>query len=116
MRLIIAVLAFGVLGLPVHAQTAPAPAVVPAPAVAAPVVVPPAAKTVVRSKRLSFEQRFDAANTSKDGKLSLAQAKAGKLRSVVRYFAAIDTGRKGFITKEDVAAFRKTEKGKKIAL
>jgi len=116
MRLIIPALVFGLLGLPVHAQTGPAPVPAPAPVVAGPVVAPPAAKTPLRPKRLSFEQRFDVANTSKDGKLSLAQAKAGKLRSVVRYFAAIDTGRKGFITKEDVAAFRKTEKGKKIAL
>lgn len=114
MRLIIPALAFGLMGLPVLAQTQPAPA--PAPAVTAPTVVPPAAKPVSRLKRPPFEQRFDTANTSKDGKLTLEQAKAGKLRGVTRYFSSIDTGKKGFITKEDVAAFRKTEKGKKVAL
>ena len=110
MRLIISVLALGLLALPGFAQTQPAPA--PAPAAAAPgtaTAVPPV-------KRVPFEQRFDAANTSHDGKLTLAQAKAGKLRGVTRYFALIDTGKKGFVTKDDVAAFRKTDKGKKAAL
>ena len=105
MRLIVPALAFVLTGLPAFAQTAPA---APQP--------PAASKPVSRFNRKPFEQRFDAANTTKDGKLTLVQARAAKLRGVVRYFATIDVGKKGYVTKEDVAAFRKTERGKKVAL
>jgi len=90
---------------PALAQTA-APAAPAAPAAAAPATAAPAAKAKGAGKE-KFEQRFDAANTTHDGKLTLDQAKAGKLHGVVKQFAAIDTGNKGYVTKADVEAYRK---------
>jgi hypothetical protein len=77
---------------------------------------PPAAKPAAKPRRAPFAERFDAANTTHDGRLTLDQARAGKLRGVMKNFAAIDAGKKGYVTKADIETFRKTEKGKKAAL
>ena len=45
-----------------------------------------------------FVDRFNAANTSHDGRLTLPQAQAAKMPWVARHFAAIDTQQKGYIT------------------
>ena len=101
MRPLIAVLVAGLLALPAGAQTTqPDPS---APAVAG-----------ARARQASspMEQRFDAANTTRDGKLTLAQAKAAKIDPVVKNFEAIDRDHKGYVTKADIHAFRKANKGK----
>jgi hypothetical protein len=59
--------------------------------------------------RLSWEQRFANANTTHDGHLTLAQATAGDA-SLARHFTAIDQGNKGYITEDDVRAYRKTQR------
>ncbi len=48
-----------------------------------------------------LEQRFKAANTSADGKLTLEQAKAGMPR-VAKNFDKIDTDHKGYITLQQI--------------
>jgi hypothetical protein len=53
-----------------------------------------------------FIARFDAANTTHDGHLTLAQAQAAGMHYVVKHFAQIDSTNKGYITLEDVRAYR----------
>lgn len=67
----------------------------------------PLPKVVTPSRvRLTMEQRFDLANTSRDGRLTLDQAKTG-YKTVARNFELIDTSGKGFVTLEDIRAWRK---------
>ncbi len=49
-----------------------------------------------------MQKRFDAANTTHDGHLTLAQAKAAKMTNVVKHFDAIDQGHKGYVTIDDM--------------
>ena len=59
-------------------------------------------------KRLAeFDQRFDAADTNRDGKLSREEAAA--LPRLVKHFDAIDSAKTGFVTKEQVAAMMKKQ-------
>ena len=104
MRLLTIGLAAALLAGPAMAQTA-----APAPATAAPGAAAPAttAKPKAASAREKFEARFDAANTTHDGKLTLEQAKAGKMGALVKQFAAIDATKKGYVTKDEVEAYRK---------
>ncbi len=108
MRFIAAVLGSMLLAAPVLAQTAPAPAQsAPAPGSSAP---------AVKTNQHQFEKRFDAANTTHDGRLTLAQAQAAKLHNVVRDFQVIDRGAKGYITKEDVHAHMRAKKTQQAPL
>jgi hypothetical protein len=54
-----------------------------------------------------FLDRFQAANTTGDGHLTLAQAQAGHMPMVVRNFDAIDAQHKGYVTLQDVRAYRR---------
>ena len=54
----------------------------------------------------AMQARFTAANTSHDGHLTLAQAQAADLKIVVANFSAIDTGRRGYVTFNDIMAWR----------
>jgi hypothetical protein len=112
-----------------HAQTSPTPPPAaadtpatdtPAPAAPAPAPAPPAVaapgththpprKTATR-KRLTPAQRFDAANTTHDGHLTRDQAKAGHLYAVYRHFDAIDTAKKGYVTKQDIRSYVITQR------
>ncbi|WP_298281059.1 hypothetical protein [Acidocella sp.] len=49
---------------------------------------------------------FYAANTSHDGHLTLAQAKAANFRPIVEHFSQIDTKNRGYITFYDIEAWR----------
>lgn len=60
-------------------------------------------------RRGGWEQRFAAANTSHDGHLTLEQAKSGYI-TVARHFDAIDVGRKGYVTTDDLRAWHKTQR------
>jgi len=53
-----------------------------------------------------FIERFQAANTTGDGHLTLAQARAAQLPMVVRNFDAIDAQHKGYVTLQDIRAWR----------
>jgi hypothetical protein len=54
-----------------------------------------------------FVDRFNAANTSHDGRLTLQQAQAAHMPWVARNFAAIDTQQRGYVTVQDVRAYRR---------
>jgi hypothetical protein len=55
--------------------------------------------------RLTGRQRFDAANTTHDGKLTMEQAQQAHWMGVARHFAEIDQDRKGYITLQDLHAW-----------
>lgn len=121
MRILTVALGAALIAAPAFAQTTQvAPATPAAPAVTAPgttaappAATPPAATTAKPVKpRLPFVQRFDNANTTRDGKLTLDQAKSAKMTGVIKHFAAIDKDKHGYITKADVEAFRKANKQK----
>ncbi len=57
---------------------------------------------------LSMQQRFEQANVTHDGQLTLEQAKTG-YKSIARHFDAIDRDKKGYITEDDVRAYQKTQ-------
>ena len=52
-----------------------------------------------------FIAKFDAANTTHDGHLTLAQAQAAGMKRIVKNFAQIDTGNKGYVTLSDIQAW-----------
>ncbi len=56
--------------------------------------------------RHTMQERFDSANTTHDGHLTLEQARAGHMVAVARDFAAIDTAHKGYVTVDDIKAHR----------
>jgi hypothetical protein len=53
-----------------------------------------------------FKAKFDAANTTHDGHLTLAQAKAANMRPVVDHFGEIDWQNHGYVTVGEVEAWR----------
>lgn len=53
-----------------------------------------------------FIERFNAANTTGDGRLTLDQAQAANLPMIVRHFDEIDTQHKGYVTLADIRAWR----------
>jgi hypothetical protein len=53
-----------------------------------------------------FQRRFEAANTTHDGRLTLDQAQAGNLRSIVKHFNEIDTRHVGYVTLNEVMAWK----------
>jgi len=69
----------------------------------------------VTHKAGGFKAKFEAANTTNDGKLTKDQAQAGHMGMVVKNFDAIDADHKGYVTLEDVKAFRAARAHKKPA-
>jgi len=66
---------------------------------------PPPAQHV----KLTWEQRFAAANAAHDGHLTLEEAKTGYL-AVARHFREIDTEGKGYVTENDIRAWHAMQK------
>jgi len=55
-----------------------------------------------QGRRASLRERFEAANTTNDGKLTLDQAQAARMMNIARNFSAIDADHKGYITFQDL--------------
>ena len=51
-------------------------------------------------------RRFEAANTSHDGRLTRAQAEAAHMRGVGTHFAEIDSQHRGYVTFDELSAWR----------
>jgi hypothetical protein len=66
--------------------------------------MPPGAQPHAQVRR--FIERFHAANTAGDGRLTLAQAQAGHMPMIARNFDAIDTQHRGYVTLQDIRAYR----------
>jgi hypothetical protein len=105
MRFVIPALALSLTAVPALAQTT-APATPAAPAPAAPTAAAPAApSTKTTHTRMTAQQRFDAANTTHDGKLTKEQAQAAHMTSTVKNWDAIDKDKKGYVTMDDMKAY-----------
>jgi hypothetical protein len=96
MRLLHALLLFPLFSVPVLAETAP----------------PPAAD---HHGRRTAEEHFAEANTTHDGRLTLDQAKTG-YKSIAKSFELIDIGRRGYITMNDIKAWKAAKKAARAAL
>jgi len=59
-------------------------------------------------------QKFAAANTTHDGHLTLAQAQAAGLHMVVDHFSDIDMSHRGYVTMNDIAAWRMDDMAKHL--
>jgi hypothetical protein len=82
----------------------------PGPAASAPAAsatAPSATTARPHRGRRTLAERFDAANTTHDGKLTLAQARAGHMNAVARDFAQIDKEKHGYVTMDDIRGFQK---------
>jgi len=55
------------------------------------------------------QQRFEQANVTHDGHLTLEQAKSG-YKSIAGHFDAIDKDKKGYVTEDDIRAYNKTQR------
>lgn len=98
MRLVLAAAALAMLAAPAYAQTAP-------PAATSPAASSPAA-TPAPHHRPTMDERFAKANTTRDGHLTLAQAKAG-YPTVARHFTEIDAAKNGYVTEDDIRAWER---------
>lgn len=54
--------------------------------------------------------RFEAANVTHDGRLTLAQAEAAGWQRIARNFYAIDVQRKGYVTPQDIRAWNRAQR------
>jgi hypothetical protein len=61
-----------------------------------------------------WQARFDAANTSHDGRLTLEQAQAAGLKPVVAHFSAIDTQNRGYVTFNEIMAWHLEDEAQKM--
>jgi hypothetical protein len=66
----------------------------------------PGAEGGQQSRAQAFIARFEAANTTHDGHLTLEQAQAGHLPMIAKNFSAIDKDGKGYVTLSDIQAWR----------
>jgi hypothetical protein len=55
--------------------------------------------------RMTWEQHFVQANLAHDGHLTLEEAKGG-YADVARHFDDVDAGHKGYVTEDDIRAWR----------
>jgi hypothetical protein len=101
-RFVLAMLTLPLAPAIASAQQAPAPAAQPSPAQAAPMQSWHHHGAMMQK----WEQRFAAANTTHDGHLTLAQAQAAGLKPIVANFEAIDTAKLGYVTFNDIMAWR----------
>ena len=65
--------------------------------------------------RKTAEQRFEEANTTHDGHLTDAQAQAAHMRGVASHFAEIDTHHRGYITLDEIRAWRAERRAERKA-
>ena len=98
---------------PAMAQTAPPYTPAPAPGVSTPPATPPANGRPQQRRRM--RERFEAANTTRDGKLTLDQAKAANMVRIVRNFDAIDSQRRGYVTMEDIRTYSRAQRAARRA-
>jgi hypothetical protein len=75
---------------------------------------PAAEPTPPGRPRLTTEQRFERANVTADGKLTLAQAQQ-RYKTIARNFSVIDRTGKGFVTIEDVRAWQESTRNARQA-
>jgi hypothetical protein len=90
------------------AQSAPPAAPATAPDSTAPAPAP-------STRQQQFVQRFEAANTTHDGRLTLAQAQAAGMRGIVKHFQEIDTSNAGYVTLPEIKSWYQARHAQKAA-
>ncbi len=98
-----------------HAQTptqTPSPS---SPSATAPAAAAPRTASSRPAYRQTMEQRFQAANTTKDGHLTRDQASAAKWSYVTRHFDAIDKSHQGFVTPQDIRGYARDQRAARAA-
>lgn len=94
---------------PATAQTAPAPRLEP------PVEGTRTPRTRrANSNRQTLAQRFEQANTTKDGHLTQDQAAAVRWTYITRNFDGIDKGHKGWISAEDIRGYARERRAARL--
>ena len=99
---------------PAHAQISPlggttgVPAGVQSPA---PGTTPRVARQRSTRGGRTMQERFEAANTAHDGRLTQEQSAA--MPAVARNFDAIDTGRKGYVTIDDIRTYNRAKRAER---
>jgi Ca2+-binding EF-hand superfamily protein len=70
------------------------------------VAAPQSSTDSPRAQRMMqmLQQKFEAADTNRDGKLTLAEAQAGMPR-IAQHFNEIDTNHQGYITLDQIKSF-----------
>lgn len=110
MRRLLTVIAL-VLPLAAHAQTTDSQSAQPQ--TAEPQTTQPQTQTQTQPPASGWQQKFiakfDAANTTHDGHLTLAQAQAAGMKRIVKNFSKIDTDNKGYVTLDDLRAWHKAQ-------
>ena len=117
MKILFAMALAAVFAMPAQAQVSPLggttgqPAGVQDPGTS----VPPRTMRTPRGRRSghTLQERFEAANTAHDGRLTLAQAAA--MPRIARNFDAIDTGRKGYVTIDDIRSYNRAQRAERKA-
>ncbi len=61
----------------------------------------------------TLQERFEAANTAHDGRLT--QAQAAPMPAVARNFDAIDIGRKGYVTIDEIRSYNRAKRAERKA-
>jgi hypothetical protein len=61
-----------------------------------------------------WQNKFDAANTTHDGHLTLPQAQAARMKPIVDHFAEIDTKNRGYLTFNDIMAWHLDQQARKM--
>ena len=59
--------------------------------------------------RMTWEQRFEKANVTHDGHLTMDQARTG-YPTLARHFSAVDQDHKGYVTEDDIRAYNKAQR------
>ena len=59
---------------------------------------------------MRMRDRFEAANTTHDGKLTLDQARSANMVRIVRNFPAIDANHQGYVTMQDIQAYGRAQR------
>ncbi len=57
-----------------------------------------------------FADRFNAANTTHDGRLTREQAQAGRMGNIAKNFDVIDVDHKGYLTEQDIKAWHRAKR------
>jgi hypothetical protein len=112
MRLLPAIAGFLLIAGAAAAQSAPdsAPPAASAPTPPEQMAPPAGGQMAPPGGKMRFKDRFEAANTTHDGKLTLDQAKAAHMGMMVKNFDAIDADKKGYITLQDVRTWHEAKK------
>ncbi len=96
----------GQQGAPPPAQMAPSPGEMPPPGAEAPPPRPAHA-------HLTGKARFEAANLTHDGRLTIEQAQQAGWKGVARHFQDIDRDHKGYVTLQDIHEWHLAHKAAK---